>query len=127
MYTCIYREKKTMEPWGTGIIGYLNEEIVKDYQPEATMENEQPEKFDGYQYTGTVEDGGTIMPDVDMNDYGSVANGIIRSKYSQSEENAIHRHHMNGGDEYAEEWDAYNDFCEKAKTIAKEWVEKQNA
>lgn len=123
MNKAYYREQKTMEKWQDGyIIGYLNEEVVENYQPEAAEGEETPEPFTAYAYTGELEDGGTVMPCDDRTDYHQVANAIIRSKYSGSDELAIQRHAING--EYADEdaeYQEYNDWCKKAVETAKKW------
>lgn len=124
MHTCIYKEKRTMMRWDDdNIIGYLNEEVINDYKPENLQEGEEPEPCTGYSYTGELPDGGTVMPCKNMTDYRDVANAIIRSKYTQSEENAIQRHAING--EYKDdssEYDEYNEWCTKAVATAKLWV-----
>lgn len=57
--------------------------------------------------------------------YGQEVNRLIRLKYSQSEENAIYRHKLNGtGDAEFEKFDAY---CEECKDIAQETIEKLRA
>lgn len=65
---------------------------------------------------------GTVMPCTDPTSYPEVTNAIIRSKYSESDEMAIHRHHGNTPEEYSEEWQEYNEFCESAKALAKNWL-----
>lgn len=109
------------------ILAYLNEEIVKNYQPEGNgMDGEkQSEPYDAFCYTGDLRDGGTILPCEDMANYHDVANAIIRSRYSQSDENAIHRHHINGDyNDDATEYEEYNQFCTDAVAKAKEWTKK---
>ncbi|MCR5779290.1 MAG: hypothetical protein K6G70_01920 [Bacteroidaceae bacterium] len=113
-----YTERRTYGKYdANNIIGYLNEERVPDFLPEGA---EQPTL--GYKYTGTEKDGGTVMPCSDPTSYPEVTNAIIRSKYSESDEMAIHRHYSNDPEEYAEEWQEYNDFCESAKALAKDWL-----
>lgn len=120
-FSAIYTKQRTFGKYdANNIIGYLNEEQVPDYLPEGS-----DEPVTGYKYTGTERDGGTIMPCKDSSNYPEVANAIIRSKFSESEEMAIHRHHLGGSEEYAEEWQQYNDFCESAKTLAKNWLEME--
>lgn len=121
MFNVIYPEKKTFFPFGENqIIAFLNEEIVENWkQPDAP---EDAEPITGYQYSGTRKDGGTILPCEDSSDYGCMVNAIIRSKYSVSEEMAIHRHYNNSFEEYEEEWIEYNAFCEEAKVLAKSWL-----
>ena len=117
-HSVIYTEPRTFGKYdANNIIGYLDEEQVPDYLPEGA---EEP--VTGYKYTGTEKDGGTVMPCSDHTSYPEVTNAIIRSKYSESDEMAIHRHHGNDPEEYSEEWQEYNDFCESAKALAKEWL-----
>ena len=117
-HSFIYTERRTFGKFdANNIIGYLEEERVPDFLPEGA---DQPTL--GYKYTGTEKDGGTVMPCTDPTSYPEVTNAIIRSKFSESDEMAIHRHHGNDPEEYAEEWQEYNEFCESAKTLAKEWL-----
>lgn len=117
-YSFTYTERRTFGKFdANNIIGYLEEERVPDFLPEGA---EKPTL--GYKYTGTEKDGGTVMPCTDPTSYPEVTNAIIRSKFSESDEMAIHRHHGNNPEEYAEEWQEYNDFCESAKALAKDWL-----
>ena len=117
-HSFIYTERRTFGKFdANNIIGYLEEERVPDFLPEGA---DQPTI--GYKYTGTEKDGGTVMPCNNPTSYPDVTNAIIRSKYSESDEMAIHRHHGNDPEEYAEEWQEYNDFCESAKALAKDWL-----
>ncbi len=116
--TAIYTERRTFGKYDAeNIIGYLNEEQVQDYQPEGA---EEP--VTGYRYTGTERDGGTIMPCKDPTDYGQLVNAIIRASLTESEELAIHRHHQNDAETYAQEWTDYNAVCEAAKVTARQWL-----
>jgi len=118
-HSFIYTERRTFGKFdANNIIGYLEEERVPDFLPEGA---DQPTI--GYKYTGTEKDGGTVMPCTDPTSYPEVTNAIIRSKFSESDEMAIHRHHGNDPEEYAEEWQEYNEFCESAKALAKDWLE----
>ncbi len=122
-YTRTYLQPMTMMQYDNGrIIGYLHEEVIEGYVPEDILREEQPEPTTGYRYTGTEEDGGTLMPCSDSSDYGEVVNAIIRSSHTESEEMAIHRHHINDPALYAEEWDRYNRDCEAAKVLARKWL-----
>lgn len=117
-HSFIYTERRTFGKYdANNIIGYLEEERVPDFLPEGA---EQPTL--GYKYTGTEKDGGTVMPCTDPTSYPEVTNAIIRSKFSESDEMAIHRHHGNDPEEYAGEWQEYNEFCESAKALAKNWL-----
>lgn len=117
-HSAIYTEPRTYGKYDEGnIIGYLGEEVIQDYLPEGA---DAP--VTGYRYTGTERDGGTVMPCADHTSYPHVVNAVIRSRYSESDEMAIHRHHGNDPVEYVGEWDEYNEFCESAKVIARKWL-----
>lgn len=124
MNKAYYRQKKTMERWQDGyIIGYLNEEVVENYLPAEAEGDGEAKPYTAYAYTGVLPDGGTVMPCGDMTDYHQVANAIIRSKYSSSDELAIQRHAINGDyDDDSTEYQEYDGFCKNAVAMAKEWV-----
>lgn len=125
-----YREKRTFLPWSDGkIIGYLNEEIVKDYTP-SDSQSETTDTFDAFSYEGTERDGGTILDCQDVSNRDELANAIIRAKYNSSAEAAIKRHHMllqddstiAKADEYKAEWEAFNAWCDYAISTADSWL-----
>ena len=128
LFSAVYQQRRTFQVYskeeGT-IIGYLNEEVLENYEPEnRPEEGESTAWAEAFRYTGTEHDGGTIMKCTDTSDHGELTNAIIRTRYSESQELAIHRHAANG--DYSEdttEFDEYNDFCESAKTIARNWME----
>ena len=123
----VYQEARTFLVYDAQhIIGYLGEEELKDYVVPGTGTTEEDEPViwpTAYAYTGPESDGGTIMPCSNPENYGEVANAIIRSRYSESQELAIQRHAING--DYAEsgqEYEDYNDWCQQSVTIARKWV-----
>ena len=85
------------------VMYYRNRAIVYEYEdaPEAT-------------------DNGTETSPVPM-DYGEMVNGLIRKKYTLSEELAILRQR----DTKAEEFEAYNAYAESCKEEARLLIEKQ--
>lgn len=125
MKRVVYKERRTfMKHDGESIIGYLNEEELNDYQPENTDAGGEGEETwpVAFAYTGEEADGGTIMPCQKTEDYGEVANAIIRSKYSTSEELAIQRHAINGDyEENPAEYETYDEWCRYAVATAKQW------
>ncbi len=125
MKKAYYKTPRTFTKYDEGhIIGYLNEREVENYQPEAGPDGEQEEPYTAYEYTGTEADGGTVMPCSNPQDYGDVANGIIRARYSESQELAIHRHAANGDyEESPQEYEDYNAWCEYAVATAKRWLD----
>ena len=128
MNRTVYQQRRTYQRYDEAhIIGYLNEEVIENYVPTDSQRGESEESPEpwptAYAYTGTESDGGTIMPCEKQDDYGEVANAIIRSRYSESQEMAIQRHAING--DYAEapeEFEAYNAWCQQAVATAKRWV-----
>lgn len=124
-FSAVSQNRKTYQKYDDQhIIAYMNEEVLKDYTPEDESEEGEPVVWPvAYRYTGTERDGGTVLPCTNLNDYGDVANAIIRSRYSESQELAIHRHAQNGDyEENPTEYEEYNAFCEFAVTQAKAWV-----
>lgn len=120
-FTATYAEKKTFFPFGDNqIIGFFGEAEVPNWIQDNAPEGTEP--ITGYSYTGPRKDGGTLLSCDNPEDYGCVTNAIIRSKYSESEEMAIHRHYQNEIETYEQEWLEYNTFCENAKTLAKSWL-----
>lgn len=120
-FTATYAEKKTFFPFGDNqIIGFFGEAEVPNWIQDNAPEGAEP--ITGYSYTGPRKDGGTLLSCDNPEDYGCVTNAIIRSKYSESEEMAIHRHYQNEIETYEQEWLEYNTFCENAKTLAKSWL-----
>ena len=121
MFQATYAEKKTFFPFGENmIIGFLGETVVENWKQDNAPEDAPA--ITGYSYTGPRKDGGTLLPCSDPTDYGCVTNAIIRSRYSMSEELAIHRHYAGDPENHAPEWAEYNAFCESAKTLAKNWL-----
>ena len=106
---------------------YLNEEVIDNHVPEDVPEDFKP--VTAYAYTGTEEDGGTlIMATDDTRD--SLVNGIIRTRYSQSEEDAIKTHQIEllkdatieKASDYEAEWAEFNAVREMAKTTVDGWL-----
>ena len=126
-YRHVYQNQRTYLKYDEQhIIGYLNEEVIDNFTPQqnATENGENQEPWPkAFAYTGTETDGGTVMKCENPGDYGEVANAIIRSKYSESQEMAIQRHAINGDySESAQEYVEYNEWCTQAVATAKRWV-----
>ncbi|MBQ2970698.1 MAG: hypothetical protein IJE15_09985 [Bacteroidaceae bacterium] len=96
----------------THCLAYLNEEVVENYVPDDAPEDFEP--VTGYAYSGPEDDGGTMI-DAANDSRDSLINGIIRSRYSQTEEDAIKTHQImllkdpecDKASEYASEWAAF--------------------
>ncbi len=116
----VYGYQQTFTKYDDGHINaFLNEEIVNDFKP-----TEDSEPTVGYAYTGTGEDGGTILECADASSRDDLINAVIRSKYTQSQEFSILRHHEVDADNYVDEWEEYNSFIEAAKTTVDGWLGK---
>lgn len=112
-------------------IAYLNEEIIPDYVPEVMDGQPTPEPTTGYAYQGPMTDGGTLIEATEA-DRDSLINGIIRSQYTQSEEDAIKTHRLQvlGQEdftpekqaEYDQEWQTFNSVRAAAKEYVSRWL-----
>ena len=106
---------------------YLNEEVIDKHVPEDAPEDFKP--VTAYAYTGTESDGGTLVDAAD-DSRDSLVNGIIRSRYSQSEEDAIKTHQIEllkdasiaRAAEYEAEWVEFYAFREMAKATVDGWL-----
>ena len=100
-------------------LAYMNEEVIENYVPADAPEDFKP--VTAYAYSGTEPDGGTLI-DVSDVSRDALINGIIRSRYSQTEEDAIKTHQI---------MLLKDPDCDKATDYASEWaafcVERENA
>lgn len=126
-----YKTPKTMLQYDIEhLIVYLNEEVVENYVPEEGDENQDP--FTAYFYEGTEKDGGTII-EASESDRDSIINGIIRSKYSQTEEDAIKTHQImlllnssiSESAEYKKEWSDFQGWRDYAIQAADKFINKE--
>lgn len=126
----VYQSRRTFLRYDEAhIIGYLNEEELTNYIPAFNQDGESEETPEpwpvAFAYTGNEADGGTIMACSKQDDYGEVANAIIRTRYTESQEMAIQRHAINGDyHEDAREYEEYYAWCQQAVQIAKNWLSK---
>ena len=119
----IYTQKKTFEKYDDKhYLLYLNEEVIEGYVPE-TMEGEEKEPVTAYQYEGPEIDGGTMV-EATASDRDSLINGLLRTRYSQTAEDAIKTHQIEvltdsenpKAEEYRAEWEEFNAFRKSAIT-----------
>lgn len=127
----VYTEPKTLVKYDDShYMAYLNEEIVENYVPDGRDGEEASEPVTGYAYVGTEPDGGTLIVAAGT-DRDSLINGIIRSRYTQTEEDAIKTHQIirlsnpecNKAGEYEEEWNTFCTFRENAIRSVDRWFE----
>lgn len=129
MNTAIYTEKRTFEKFDEHrYIVYLNETVIPEYTL-PSMDDTPQEPVTGYSYTGSEPDGGTLI-EATSADRDSLINGIIRTIYSQTEEDAIKTHQieiLKGNmvektEEYEVEWNMFNEFRTNAIKTVDGWL-----
>lgn len=133
-FTVVYPHKMRFSQYdGTHFLVYLNE-TPAEYKPD-----EESEAVPGFAYTGNIEDGGTLI-ECDALDRNKLINGIIRTRFMQTEEDAIKTHQIQllqaksgielgtvsaeKESEYAEEWAAFQNFREMAIAVVNSWLEE---
>lgn len=123
-YTVAYTEPRTFLRYDFNrVIIYPNENVVDNYQPtQKNADEPTPSPYKAYVYTGEEVDGGFIVECADPTDYHELANAIIRTKYTVSDELALQRHHQTDHDAYEAEWQSYCEFADAATTKAKQWL-----
>lgn len=116
MFTQKYTEKKKYTKYDNDrYILYLNEEAV-------TMVDEDGNEESGFSYTGNFEDGGTIINATEPT-YDQFVSGLIRTRFSADQVEAIILNHQSGdidrADEFKQELDDLNLFREECKNAIK--------
>lgn len=115
---------------GAHFLCYLNEKPAT-YKPD-----EASEPMEGYSYTGSMPDAGTLI-ECDEWNRDKLVNGIIRSKYLQTEEDAIKTHQIqllqakagmeigtlpdDKAAEYVNEWNEFQTFRQNAINLVNSW------
>ena len=113
---------------GAHFIVYLNA------RPAQYQADENSEPVEGVEYTGTMEDGGTLI-DCDEWDRDKLVNGIIRTRYSQTREDAIKTHQLlvlqaeagigslsaEKRTKYLQKWEEFEAFREEAIKLVDTW------
>lgn len=115
---------------GAHFLCYLNE------KPATYKLDETSEPMEGYSYTGSMPDAGTLI-ECDEWNRDKLVNGIIRSKYLQTEEDAIKTHQIqllqakagmeigaltdDKAAEYVNEWNEFQTFRQNAINLVNSW------
>lgn len=130
MNRAVYFNRRTFEKYDNKcFIVYLNEEVIPEFTPETGVEGKTPEPRPAYAYTGPEKDGGTLIESISA-DRDSLINGIIRSRYTQSEEDAIKTHQIEllknstieKAAQYEQEWEEFNNLRQSAKAVVDGWL-----
>lgn len=85
----IYTERKTFVKYDDNhYLLYLNEEVLENHVPEGHGGESELEPCTAYAYTGTCEDGGTLIEAADAT-YERFVSGLVRARYSADRVEAI--------------------------------------
>lgn len=125
----VYTEKKAYNKYDESrYMVYLNEEILTDYIPEDLPEDSplRAQSVTGYAYTGTEQDGGTLIEAKDAN-YDDFVAGLIRLKYTADAESAINSNMIlaisdsknSRAKEFKIEWQAFQTYRDECKVQAR--------
>lgn len=131
MYTINYPEKKTFVKFDQEqFLLYLGENPVT-YVPETTTiadgENESsPESVDGFSYSGTHPDGGTLIKAKEAT-YEAFVSGLIRKRYSADEAEALQANMLETlvnkenprAAEFTQKWEEFQEYRDECKASAK--------
>lgn len=115
---------------GAHFICYLNE------SPAVYYADEDSEPTAGFSYTGTMPDGGTLVACDELN-RDKLINAVIRTKYLQTEEDAIKTHQLMVLNakaglselseekivEYMLEWNEFEQFRKEVIELVDSWLE----
>lgn len=122
----VYTERKVYNKYDNNhYMLYLNEEILPEYIPECSNE-EQGEPTTGYAYTGNQADGGTLI-EATEDSYEQFVSGLIRLKYTADAESAINSNALlsmmdpthERAVEFKTEWEIFQHYREECKENAK--------
>lgn len=106
---------------------YLNEKRVENYQPDASMcecESESGgDTVTAYSYEGSEPDG-SIKIEATSASYNDFVAGLVRTKYSQNDVEAILCNHGDGDSGHDAEFLAFQEWRDKAKEIAQEVLKR---
>ena len=116
----IYTERKTFVKYDDNhYLLYLNEEVLENHVSEGHGGEPEPEPRVAYAYTGTCEDGGTLIEATSAS-YDSLVSGLIRREYSADRVEAITLNKLSSDNERKAEFDClerYRNDC-KARVRA---------
>lgn len=112
---------------------YTCEQRVDNYHPEAATgssgtskqsENEDTEGVTTYSYEGTEPDGSTKIQATAAT-YDDFTAGLVRTRYSQNQVEAILANRGDGDETHEAEFEAYQSWRKEAKEIAKEILARE--
>lgn len=104
---------------------FLSEQKVENYHPDTTMSESDGDSqaVTAYSYEGTEIDGSTKI-EAESAGYREFVAGLVRTKYSQSDVEAILCNHGDGDEEHETEYQAFQEWREQAKQMARELLDR---
>lgn len=129
-YTVNYPKKRTFVPFDEEhYLLYLGETpVTYAAEPALIVEGEAvaPEPVDGYSYSGTYPDGGTLIRATEAT-YDAFVSGLIRRRYSADEVEALQANMVETlvnpehprAEEFAQKWEEFQKYRDECKANAK--------
>lgn len=105
---------------------YLNEQRVEDYHPETGIIPDSDGGSDtvtAYSYEGSENDGSTKIEATSAS-YNDFVAGLVRTKYSQNDVEAILCNHGDGDSDHETEYQTFQEWREQAKKLAEEILDR---
>lgn len=104
---------------------FLSEQRVENYHPDTNMSESDGDSqaVTAYSYEGTEIDGSTKI-EAESAGYREFVAGLVRTRYSQSDVEAILCNHGDGDEEHETEYQAFQEWREQAKQMAKELLDR---
>lgn len=129
-YTVNYPQKRTFVPFDEEhYLLYLGETpVTYAAEPAMIVEGEAvaPEPVDGYSYSGTYPDGGTLIRATEAT-YDAFVSGLIRRRYSADEVEALQANMVETlvnpehprAEEFTQKWEEFQKYRDECKANAK--------
>lgn len=129
-YTVNYPQKRTFVPFDEEhYLLYLGETpVTYAAEPAMIVEGEAvaPEPVDGYSYSGTYPDGGTLICATEAT-YDAFVSGLIRRRYSADEVEALQANMVETlvnpehprAEEFTQKWEEFQKYRDECKANAK--------
>ena len=115
----IYTERKTFVKYDDNhYLLYLNEEVLENHVPEGHGGEPEPEPCTAYAYTGTCEDGGTLIEAADAT-YERFVSGLVRTRYSADRVEAITLNKLGSDTAWMAEFEAEFEELERYRSDCK--------
>lgn len=104
---------------------YLGEQKDENYHPDTQQGNSESDgdTITAYSYEGPEPDGSTKI-EAESASYREFVAGLVRTRYSQSDVEAILCNHGDGDADHEAEYQAFQQWREQAKQTARELLDR---